>query len=60
MAVSSACVLVQDPRRIFWRVISANQRSTWLSHEALVGVKWRWKRWRRASQLWISAVLWVP
>ena len=27
------------PRRIRLRVISANQRSTWFSQEALVGVK---------------------
>ena len=31
-----------------------------LSHEAEVGVKWRWKRGRLASQLRINWVLWVP
>ena len=35
------------------------QRSIWLSHDALVGVKCRWKRGWRRSHLWIIAVLWV-
>ena len=31
-----------DAALICLSVSSANQRSTWLSQEALVGVKWRW------------------
>ena len=40
-------------------VISANQRSTRLSHELDVGVKWKVKRrWRRSHWL-MAGVLWV-
>lgn len=42
MARSSSTVLQWVPRRI-WRSLSvANQRSTWLSQEAEVGVKCTW------------------
>jgi hypothetical protein len=48
------------PRRMAWLVIRANQRSTRLSHEALVGVKCRWKRGWAASQCTTAGCLWVP
>ena len=38
------------PRRICFSVRVANQRSTWLSQDAEVGVKWTWKRGWRANQ----------
>ena len=37
-----------------------NQRSTWFSQEALVGVKWACQRGRLANQSRIALVLWVP
>jgi hypothetical protein len=40
-------------------VISANQRSTRLSQEALVGVKCRWKRGCLTSQFLTVGALWV-
>ena len=39
IACSSRRVLSKLPRRMAWAVIRANQRSTRLSQEALVGVK---------------------
>jgi hypothetical protein len=41
-------------------VISAKKRSTRFSHEALVGVRCRWKRRRVASHAFTWGVLWVP
>lgn len=41
-------------------MISANQPSTGLSHEALVGAQHRWKRVGRASEPWTIAVSWAP
>jgi hypothetical protein len=41
MARSSFRTLSKLPRRMASSVISANQRSTMFSHEALVGVKCR-------------------
>ena len=38
----------------------ANQRSTWLSHDAEVGVKWTWNLGLRANQALIVGVLCVP
>jgi hypothetical protein len=38
---------------------TAKKRSTWLSHEALVGVRWTCQRGLLASRLRISGVLWV-
>ena len=38
----------------------ANQRSTRLSHELYVGVKWTWNRGRLANPLRMSGVLRVP
>ena len=38
---------------------SPNQRSTWFSHDELVGVKCRWNRGWAASQAPIAGVLWV-
>jgi hypothetical protein len=37
----------------------ANQRSTGLSHEASVGVKWTWKQMRLTSQRWMAGILCV-
>ena len=45
MACSSSLVERWVPRRICLSVSVANQRSTWLSQEAEVGVKWTWRRW---------------
>src|SRR6267142_905676 len=39
MAWMRSATLVKDPRRMRFRVISANQRSTRLSQEELVGIK---------------------
>jgi hypothetical protein len=52
-------MLVWTLRRIIWSVKKPNQRSTWLIHDEPVGVKCMWKRGCRASQAWISGVLWV-
>jgi hypothetical protein len=41
-------------------VRSRNQRSTRLSHELEVGVKWKWKRGCLASQARTLGWLWVP
>jgi hypothetical protein len=60
IACSSRRVLLKLLRRMAWEVISANQRSTSLSHEALVGVKCRWKRGWAASQRLTAGCLWVP
>ena len=46
MAVSSSEVLRKVPRRIIRLVINAKKRSTWLSQELLVGVKWNLNRLR--------------
>ena len=48
------------PRRIAWFVITANQRSTRFSHEALVGVKCIWKRGCSASHSFTLGCLCVP
>ena len=37
----------------------AKKRSTWFSHEALLGVRWTCQRDLLSSQLRISGVLWV-
>ena len=42
MFCSSWLVEVCTSRRNCLRISSANQRSTWLIHEADVGVKWTW------------------
>ena len=44
MPRSSDRTLEKLPRRIVWSVTRANQGSTRLSQEALVTVKWTWKR----------------
>src|SRR6266516_3818192 len=44
MSASSAWTDVWVPRRIIWSVRNPNQRSTWLTHDELVGVKCMWKR----------------
>ncbi len=48
------------PRRIAWSVMTANHRSTRLSQEALVGVKWSWNRGCSASQARTFGCLCVP
>jgi hypothetical protein len=42
-------------------VINAKNRSTWFNQELLVGVKWKWNRFRflGLSQRCTSALLWV-
>ena len=44
IAVSNSATLLKAPRRMRCSVISAKKRSTRLSQDAEVGVKWRWKR----------------
>jgi hypothetical protein len=51
--------LVKTPRRMRLRVISPKKRSTRLSQEALVGVKWSLKRLCLASQASTAGVLCV-
>jgi len=46
-------------RRMRFVVISRNQRSTRLSHEELVGVKWKWNRLCLANHARTSGWLWV-
>ena len=55
-----AGTLRKVPRRMRLRVISAKKRSTRFSHEALVGVKWRWKRGCSAIQAFTVGCLCVP
>src|SRR6516162_1571966 len=50
MAASSSATLLKTPRRICWRVISANSRSTRLIQDDDVGVKCSLKRGCLASQ----------
>src|SRR5207344_3635861 len=59
MAASSSATLLKTPRRICWRVISANSRSTRLIQDDDVGVKCSLKRGCLASQACTSLVLWV-
>ena len=47
------------PARSALSVSSRNQRSTRLSHDEEVGVKWRWNRGCLASQFRTSGCLWV-
>ena len=55
----SSATLLNTPRRICWRVISANSRSTRLIQDNDVGVKCSLKRGCLASQACTSLVLWV-
>jgi len=59
MSRSRAWVERWTPRLICFSVIRAKKRSTWLIHEALVGVKWTCQRGRLASQSRTGLVLWV-
>src|SRR6202045_1932318 len=59
IAASSSATLWKMPRRMRWRVISAKSRSTRLSHELDVGVKWSLKRLCLASQRFTFSVLCV-
>ena len=52
MAATSSGTEGNTPRRIAFWVSSRNQRSTKLSQELEVGVKWKWKRGCLASQAW--------
>ena len=58
MAFSRSGTLVKAPRRMRGWVISPKKRSTWLSQEAEVGVKGRWKRGCFSSQAFPVACLW--
>ena len=59
MSASRAATLVWTPRRMSLSVTSPKNRSTWLTQDDPVGVKWMWNRGWRASQVLISSVLWV-
>ena len=50
MSACNAVTLLWTPRRSCRSVSRPNQRSTWLSHDELVGVKCRWNRGCAASQ----------
>jgi hypothetical protein len=59
IAAFNCVTLVCEPR-FNWRCVSKpNQRSTWLSHDAWVGVKCIWKRGRFVSHRFTAGVLWV-
>jgi len=58
-SASSSATLRWLERRSLRLVSSANQRSTRFSQLAEVGVKCRWKRGWRSSQVLIAGVLWV-
>ena len=45
MAVSSSATLLNTPRRMRSAVMRPKKRSTWLSHDADVGVKWHVETW---------------
>ena len=60
IAFSSAATLRNPPRRIRCSVIAAKKRSTWLSHEPLVGVKCRRYSGCRSNHRFTAAVLCVP
>ena len=57
---SKRAMLSKLPPRMACAVIRPYQRSTRLSHEALVGVKCRWKRGCAASHCLTAGCLWVP
>ena len=59
MAVSRSSALVNLPRQMRFDVISAKNRSTMFSHDALVGVKCSLKRGYFSSQAFTSRVLCV-
>lgn len=44
------------PRRMHRSVSVENQRSTWLSQDAEIGVRWAWNRGRSASQRLMARV----
>jgi hypothetical protein len=56
MALLSSATLLNAPHRMRFRVISAKKRSTMLSQNAEVGVKWRWKRGCALSQRFTAGV----
>ena len=60
MACSSWRVERCVPRRMYFSVSVANQRSTWFSQDADVGVKWTWNLGWRANQALMEGVLCVP
>jgi hypothetical protein len=59
IAFSNDATLRNAPRRIRFSVISAKNRSTWLSHYPLVGVKWTTNRGCRANHRRTAGALWV-
>src|SRR3954447_11469075 len=59
MSVLRARTLVWAPRCSFLVVSSPNHRSTRLSHELEVGVKWTTNRGWASSHLRMAGVLWV-
>ncbi|QEH37380.1 hypothetical protein OJF2_59700 [Aquisphaera giovannonii] len=60
IAFSKAATLRNTPRRSRRSVIAAKNRSTWLSHDPLVGVKWRRYSGCRSNPRFTAAVLCVP
>ena len=59
MAFSNDATLLNAPRRMHFSVISAKNRSTWFSHELLVGMECRWYSGCRSSHRLTARVLWV-
>src|SRR3954468_8504355 len=59
MSASRAATLVWTPRRMSLSVIRPKNRSTWLTHDDPVGVKWMWKRVWRGRQLLIMSAFGV-
>ena len=59
MAACSSATLLKMPARTRRVVRSRKKRSTMFSHEALVGVKWRWKRGCRLSHVFTLGCLCV-
>src|SRR5687767_6126169 len=57
MSASRAATLVWTPRRMSLSMISPKNRSTWLTQDDPVGVKWMWNRGWRASHVLIMSVL---
>ena len=59
MSFTNAFTLRKLPSRMTSWVSSPKKRSTRLSQDELVGVKWRWKRGCFASQSLTLASVWV-
>ena len=60
IAWTNSLTLKKLPRRIRFSVSRPNQRSTKFNQDELVGMKWRWNRRCRASQLFTLGCVCVP